>query len=146
MPAFTVGINGHTKKDCPTLQHIHKDKFNVVNNNESSGIPVAGKNNAGEVPNKDVVTIDQAKNIGDIQSVDLDANLGLQPLASNSIDIPMRKSFLSLSNPLFEEESKVVLARVGVSNIIPTPIASSLLRGQSEIPQKENSFQPALNA
>ena len=114
MPAFTVGINGHTKKDCPALQHIHKEKFNVVNNNESSGIPVVGKNYANKVPNKDVVIVNQAKDIGDIQSVDFDANAGLQPLASNSIDIPMSKNFLSLLNPLFEEEFEMVLARVGV--------------------------------
>ena len=49
----------------------------MVNNNESFGKLVTGKTKASEVPNNDVDTVNQAKNVGGIDSVDLDSNLGL---------------------------------------------------------------------
>ena len=59
---------------------------------------------------------------------------GLQPQASNTIDIPMSNNFLSLENPLFEEEFDVVPANGGASDIIPAPMASPQSRGQSNSP------------
>ena len=47
----------------------------------------------------------------------------------------MSNIFLSLENPLFEEEFDVVPANGGASDIIPAPMASPLLRGQPDSPQ-----------
>ena len=58
----------------------------------------------------------------------------------------MSNSFLSLENPLFEEEFDVVLADGGASDIIPTLIASPLSRGHSDSPQAVSNVQLALNA
>ena len=107
----------------------------MVNNHETFGLLVMGIKNTNKIPNKDEGSNTRAMESGSLQLRDPITIPRLQPQASNTIDIPMSNSFLSLENPLFEEEFDVVPANGGASDIILPPVASPLSRGQSDSPQ-----------
>ena len=90
---FHCKLNGHTKKDCLTLQPSRKEKFNVVNNQETFGLPVTGINNTNKIPNNDERSNTHVMESGSLQSRDPFTTPRLQPQVANTIDIPMSNIF-----------------------------------------------------
>lgn len=143
---FHCRHNGHTKKDCSSLQPSHKEKFNVVNSKEPSGLPVTGKTSDGLVSKEIVGSVSQPKETGSLQADGPEAVQDIRHQVDKSIDVPLNNRFLWLSNLLFEEEFVVVPANAGGLELAPGPVASSLPRGQLETPKEVVNFRPVLNA
>ena len=58
--------------------------------------------------------------------VDVNNNQNVQSRASDHVGTPTSNKFISLLNPLFEEEFEVVPAKSSTLEVIPTPLAASL--------------------
>ena len=101
----------------------------MVNNQETSSLLVNGIKNTNKIPNKDNGSNTHVMESGSLQLRDPVTTPSLQPQATNTIDMPMSNSFLSLANPLFKEDFGVVPANGGASDIILATVASPLSRG-----------------
>ena len=140
---FHCRCNGHTKKDCPALMNFQKEKFNVVNKNGPNNNMkddlnlVVGENNS---------LIASAKNKKVNGDVDVNDNLNVQLRASDPVGIPTSNKFISLLNPLFEEEFEVVPTKSFTLEVTPTPLATSLLGNVSLEAPSNKALVPALNA
>ena len=98
--------------------NLQKEKFNVVNkngpnNNMKNDLnPVVGEKNSL------IVSANNKKVNGD---VDVNDNLNVQSRASDHVGTLTSNKFISLSNPLFEEEFEVVSTKSSNLEVIPIP-------------------------
>ena len=94
-----------------------------------------------------IVSTNNKKVNGD---VDVNDNLNVHSRASNHVGTPTSNKFISLSNPLFEEEFEeefeVVPAKCSSLEVIPTPLAASLPGNVSLEAPADKALVPALNA
>ena len=101
--------------------NLQKEKFNVVNKNGPNNNmkddlnPVVGEKNSL------LASANNKKVNGD---VDVNDNLNVHSRASYLVGTPTSNKFISLSNPLFEEELEVVPAKSSTLEVIPTPLAT----------------------
>ena len=140
---FHCRCNGHTKKDCLTLMNLQKEKFNVVNKNGPNNNMKNYLNLVVGEKNSLIVFANNKKVNGD---VDVNNNLNVQSRASDHVGTPTSNKFISLSNPLFEEEFEVVPTKSSTLEVIPTPLTASLPGNVSLEAPSNKALVPALNA
>jgi len=136
---FHCRCNGHTKKEM----NLQKVKFNVVNkngpnNNMKNDLnPMVGEKNS-------LIVSTNNKKVND--DVDVNDNLNVQSRASDPVGMPTSNKFISLLNPLFEEEFEVVPTKSSSLEVIHAPLAASLPRNVAlEVPS-DKALVLALNA
>lgn len=140
---FHCRCNGHTKKDCLTLMNLQKEKFNVVSKNGPNNKMKNDLNLVVGEKNSLIVFANNKKVNGD---VDVNDNLNVQSRASNLMGMPTSNKFISLLNPLFEEEFEVVPAKSSDLEVTPTLLPTSLPQNVALEAPSDKSLVPTLNA
>ena len=123
--------------------NLQNEKFNVVNKNGSNNNmkndlnPVVGEKSSL------IVSANYKKVNGD---VDVNDNMNVQSRASDPVGTPTSNKFISLSNPLFEEEFEVVPTKSSSLEVIRTLLAASLPGNIALEAPSNKALVPALNA